>query len=642
VGAVQGTAAYPVNPTVSFPSTPDAAGAETATAGGNGGSSANIRQGAAPPDGSPSPGTDDLPQIPGYEVLRVLGGGGMGTVFQARHLAMDKMVALKLINSGWAQDNDFRRRFALEVKALARLDHPNIVPIYDAASWQGLPYMTMKFVAGKTLWHHLDRIRRDPCAAARLMIKVARAVHYLHEKGIIHRDLKPLNILLAEDDVPLVADFGLVRLADNDSGVSISLIPLGTRQYMSPEQTLGGSENYTPACDIWALGVILYELLTGSRPFSHTDTGELYRRIRHDPVPPLALSDPRAVAGLEAVARKCLAKAITDRYATAEDVAADLERWLAGEEITPPPPEPIVLAPEPEPVTRPPDPAAPRRRYRWAVAAVLLLSTLGFSGVPQQPPPPEEPSKARTITERLAAGETVWLIREKGLPSASWPVPGTDGALSLGRGGCAALSSPVVGAAELSSVDLPWPIKLRAEYAIVATHSPGARVGVYIGRKESLSNPRCISFIQFGHSELLQQQGKDAITVTRLAGFELSIGEKHTGQDRMIFPVLDDTITVPAVDEDTLRWHTVEVVIRPELLTGTWNGRELKPVFGPLVANQPKTHCIQPRLESFSKEWAKSHPPAPFAAPYIGPGMGLFVFNASAVFRNVGISRVEK
>src|SRR5205823_6174291 len=151
--------------------------------------------------------------------------------------------------------------------------------------------------------------------AARLMIRVARAVQYLHANGIVHRDLKPLNILLAEDDVPLVADFGLVKLTDEnaDHSLSLSLVPLGTRQYMSPEQTLG--KEYPPACDIWALGVILYELLVGRRPFAHDDTAELWRRIRVDPVPPLP---PGAFApvGLESIARKCLAKAISDRYAT--------------------------------------------------------------------------------------------------------------------------------------------------------------------------------------------------------------------------------------------------------------------------------------------------------------------------------------
>lgn len=454
VPAVAGTAPYPLDHTASFaPAPPDAA---TVSFGGD------------PTDPAPPP---DLPQIPGFHMLGVLGDGGMGTVFKARHLATNRLVALKLIKGGWARDNDFRARFAREAKTQANLAHPNIVPIYDAGSWSGLPYLTMKFVAGKTLYHHLERLRRDLPAAARLLAKVARAVGYLHSKGIVHRDLKPLNILLDTNDEPLVADFGLVRPtdADDDAGLSISLVPLGTRQYMSPEQTLGGRENYTPACDVWALGVILYELLAGYRPYSHEDTAELYRQIRFDPVPPLP-ARASAPAGLEAVARKCLAKSVGDRYATADAVAADLEKWAAGETI-------------PMPRER-----TPRRRMRVALAAGALVALLGFSGIPAQPPR-ETTEPARPVAERLRAGETVWFIGAKGLPQIVGMPGNRVGHVTADADGFCS-----IGSAEVALIELVPPQELPPcvlELEIAVTNGRGnTRLGAYAGRYEWHSDGR--------------------------------------------------------------------------------------------------------------------------------------------------------
>src|SRR5262249_42692281 len=151
----------------------------------------------------------------------------------------------------------------------------------DAGYWQGFPYLAMKYVPGGTLAQHLGRIRGDLPAAVRLVALVARAVDRLHADGGLHRDLKPMNILLGEGDNPLVADFGLARWIDDDSDLTVTGNPLGTRQYMAPEQTLGRKSDYAPTCDIWGLGVVLYEVLTGHRPFAHQDPVELFRQIRH-------------------------------------------------------------------------------------------------------------------------------------------------------------------------------------------------------------------------------------------------------------------------------------------------------------------------------------------------------------------------
>ncbi len=600
--AVAGTAPYPHDNTASFAPAP--ADAATASFGDD------------PTDPAPSP---DLPQIPGYRVISVLGDGGMGTVFKALHLATNRLVALKLIKSGWARDNDFRTRFALEVKVLALLDHANVVPIYDAGSWSGMPYLTMKFVAGKTLYHHLERMRRDLPVAARMLAQVARAVGYLHQKGIVHRDLKPLNILLTPEDEPLVADFGLVKFADDDQGMSITLVPLGTRQYMSPEQTLGGHENYTHACDIWALGIIVYELLAGYRPYSHEDTAELYRMIRHEPVPPLPVR-VNAPAGLEAIARKCLAKSAGDRYQTADEVAADLDKWVAGETI-------------PMPRER-----TPRRRMRAAFAAVAMVALLGFSGIPAQAPREENVPAPRSVADRLRAGETVVLIGEKGLPVVQGAVPGRDGALALRPNGYATLASPVFSAVELCAEELPWPIKFRAEYAVTEAQDGYSRTGVYVGRKPTPGADPCQSLVQLTHTEAIPARAGGPPQGIQAAAFELAVWADATPEARTTFQTVGRTVPVPAADDRAPRWHTVEVVIRPDVLGGTWNGIPLDPLFGPRLANQKGIKSVQPRLDLWANGFAREHPNRPvpmFTAPYFGPGIGVCAFNATAMYRKV-------
>jgi hypothetical protein len=602
--AVAGTAPYPVDHTASFaPAPPDAA---TVSFGGD----------ATRPNSAP-----ELPQIPGFQMLSVLGDGGMGTVFKALHLRMNKVVALKLIKSGWARDRDFHTRFALEVETLARLDHPNVVPIFDASSWSGLPYLTMKFVAGKTLYHHLERMRRDPPAAARLLAKVARAVHYLHQKGVVHRDLKPLNILLDTGDEPMVADFGLVKLADDDQGHSISLVPLGTRQYMSPEQTMGGRENYTPACDIWALGVILYELLAGYRPFSHEDTAELYRQIRFDPTPPLP-ARANAPAGLEAIARKCLAKSVGDRYATADAVAADLEKWAAGEAI-------------PMPRER-----TPRRRMRAALASVALVALLGFSGIPAQPPRAAEVPAQRSIADRLRDGETVVLIGEREMPIVATRVlPGCSGAFA-DRKGYASLTSAGVTCIELSSDPLPGPVRFRATYAITVTQDEMAQAGIFVGGKEWPLAPRpWQTVVTFGHRAAPLPEYFGAKLAKETFGFALHRWSDTPPGTRHRFPTAS-RIGPRAADTSQLEWRTVEIVIAPDVVSGMFEGTPAVSIAGSAGPGFPPARRIETDLLALAKSAPRGTVPA-FAAPYLGGSLGVYVFNAEAVFRELTLEPVR-
>jgi WD40 repeat protein len=269
-----------------------------------------------------------------YELLEELGHGGMGRVYKARQRGLGRLVALKVIRAGAAATADDRLRFRTEAEAAARLDHPNIVPVYEVGEYDGQPYLAARYVEGAPLSRHLDRFRDDPRAAAALLAALARAVHHAHQRGVLHRDLKPGNVLLewrAGDSgppVPYVADFGLARLLDQDSGLTRSGDLVGTPNYMAPEQASGGGAASTTATDVHGLGAILYALLTGRPPFAGPTVLETLERVKgREPDPPRRLN-PRVDRDLATMCLTCLAKDPRRRYASALALAEDLESWL--------------------------------------------------------------------------------------------------------------------------------------------------------------------------------------------------------------------------------------------------------------------------------------------------------------------------
>ncbi len=322
-----------------------------------------------------------------YEVLEEIAHGGMGVVFKARQKSLNRVVALKVLRAGPMASPAEWRRFRVEAEAVAHLDHPHIVPIYEVGEHEGLPYFSMKFVEGGSLAAHKQSFPADPQAAARLLVPVARAVQHAHERGILHRDLKPANILLQQEEKttdntdntdketgekkpseegewlsslpnssirvirvirgsPLVTDFGLAkRLGSADAPDSICTAAgspssatltgagsiVGTPAYMSPEQAQG--QPPTTATDVYGLGAILYELLTGRPPFQGADVRELLRKVQEqEPLPPRALNS-RISRDLDAVCRACLHRDPQRRYGSAREFAADLERCLAGQPV---------------------------------------------------------------------------------------------------------------------------------------------------------------------------------------------------------------------------------------------------------------------------------------------------------------------
>src|SRR5713101_3177498 len=279
---------------------------------------------------SPSPMLMDFGD---YELLEQIGRGGQGVVFRARQKSLNRTVALKVISLGqWASEAHVKR-FRREAEAAARLEHPCIVPIYEVGERDGSCYFSMKFVEGGQLDEVIRREPMPPRRAAKLIAKVARSVHYAHEHGILHRDIKPGNILLDEKGEPHLTDFGLARLVESESTVTRTMEVLGTPSYMAPEQAEGENEAVNSATDVYGLGAVLYQLLTGQPPFAGGTTYETIKLLLDTEPRQPRLLNPKIDRDLSTICLKCLEKHQQRRYPSALALAEDLERWLKHEPI---------------------------------------------------------------------------------------------------------------------------------------------------------------------------------------------------------------------------------------------------------------------------------------------------------------------
>jgi WD40 repeat protein/tRNA A-37 threonylcarbamoyl transferase component Bud32 len=273
------------------------------------------------------------PQVPGYDLLEELGRGGMGVVYKARHHRLNRLVAIKMILAGGHAGEAELTRFKTEAESLARLQHPNIVQVHDVGEQNGTPYFSLEFCAGGSLDRKLRGTPLPPLEAARLIEILARAVHAAHQAKVIHRDLKPVNILLTEDGIPKITDFGLAKKLDDASGQTQAGAIIGTPSYMAPEQAGAKSQEIGPACDVYALGAILYECLTGRPPFKGPSLRDTIRQVlSEEPVAPshLLTQTPR---DLETICLKCLQKEPARRYPSALALADDLRRYLDGQPV---------------------------------------------------------------------------------------------------------------------------------------------------------------------------------------------------------------------------------------------------------------------------------------------------------------------
>jgi WD40 repeat protein len=313
--------------------------------------SGSMPEGAAPPS------------IAGYEVLGELGRGGMGVVYQVWQEQLGRMAALKMISAVGRASPEEQRRFRIGAEATARMQHPNIVQVFEIGEHNGQPYLVLEFVDGDSLARRLAGTPLDPRRAAELVETLAGAIHYSHGRGVVHRDLTPSNVLLTADGTPKITDFGLAKLLTGGAERTVSGAVLGTPSYMAPEQAAGKVSAISPATDVYALGAILYELLVGRAPFRADTTLETLRQVVwEEPVSPRRLQ-PHVPRDLETICLKCLEKEPARRYASAQALAEDLGRFQNG--------EPIHVRP----------PSARRRAAHWVrrhPAAATLMTAAGL------------------------------------------------------------------------------------------------------------------------------------------------------------------------------------------------------------------------------------------------------------------------
>jgi serine/threonine protein kinase len=538
-----------------------------------------------------------------YELLEELGHGGMGVVHKARDLVLGRVVALKKVRGGRVSADDLRR-FRREAQAVARLQHRHIVALYDFGEEEGEPFLTMAYASGGNLSGRLVDFTGDARVAATLLEKVARAVQAAHEAGIVHRDLKPSNILLDEEGEPLVSDFGLAKFLDPAEGDGPEMTYtgqwVGTLPYMAPEQVAGRGNRATPATDVWALGVILCELLTGHKPFAGKGE-ELARRIRHEePTQPRVLW-PNVDGGLETVTLKCLQKDAARRYPSAAALAEDLARWLRH--------EPITARPErwwQRSWQRFRRTAAPR----FALAALLVLGVLGSGVFLFRPPRSSSPTEngagdeaaVQALQNELAAGKPVTLLGPVGIPRYyRWRTEKQRPPLPAGGRGALELESWATSLVEL----LPDPQQTRYRLSAEVSHLSATNgwAGLYFGGDE-VPTPDGPT-LRFG-TLAFAGQGEYAGQV-RMEFVCYHESEVDGGLARGRWTVHTERLGPPA---EQFPWHRVAVEVTPEKITAFWDGR--------LFCTWVRAEWVNgPERDTW---WARQHPFPNSPPPEFPPG----------------------
>jgi serine/threonine-protein kinase len=576
-----------------------------------------------PPGETPGP---QLPRLGRFELLHEIGQGGMGRVFRANDPLLDRPVALKTIRSGLLASSEEIERFLNEARAIAQFRHPHIVSLFDMGQEQGHYYLALEYVSGGTLTGQLaECTRSSPRRAVELMEKIARAVHYAHEARILHRDLKPGNILIDQAGEPRVTDFGLVKFLEGNFEVTRQGQAVGTLPYMSPEQA-AGNVDIGPASDIWSLGVILFEMLMGRRPFQGATPTELHRHITEsEPDRPRKLRRDLD-ADLETILLKCLEKNPADRYASAQALADDLRNWLDGKPI------------QARPLSRAGRVLRSVRRHplAWLSACTLVLGLAAAMILWATHDPLRE---VHEMQEMLRAGKPVTLIGQTGPPRHSRILLGD----SRSRTSVTPDQLFTVSTWETCLVELlPDPGIDRYRFEVEVLHSQASRnsPGGVVWGYHKQPTPKgwatifsCLSFSdRFNTPKELK---KAALKVKPPPGNRVQMNtylvEEPGPGERYAFFSGKPTFYEP-LQENEKRWRCLAVEVTPERVRTFWENK-------PMEGSDWKTEFIaQKSRQAIEMQIKLGVLPVAIedVVPQVRPrqGLGVMVFQGAAKFRN--------
>jgi hypothetical protein len=529
-----------------------------------------------------------------YLLEEEIARSGMGIVYLARHKKVDRVVALKTLRPGSDGSQQLLQRFEREMRAVARLEHRHIVTVYEFGEHNGQPFFTMAYAGGGSLSRHRERLHQDPRAVLVLMQKIARAVHYAHQQGVLHRDLKPGNVLLDADGEPLVADFGLAKLQGTNDELTEPGQVLGTRAYMAPEQARG-EQQLAPATDIWALGVMLYELLAGQRAFAASSRERPLRMARNEAPAPLREVRPGLGAAVEKVVSRCLQREPEQRYASAEALADDLKRLLQDE-------APLAQPAHRRGLLRG---TAGRRRALLGTAAILL-GLLAAGGLYFYPSNREGP-------------QPIVLVGKTGRPEKFRLLIEKDTAIVGVPGGSFTIQSPRVGLVELRPSS-PWErFRLEAE----------------VRHEDSVEGGMGVVGTFFGHSDYPAAGGR-AHCFTALCYGDL---DGRAGTHHLVLASYQELPTntysespVMGVRREPRMGHAPKPGVQPwRPIAVDVGGTEVVPWFEGECLLEGATLAAMADLRSTV---LRDHEKRPTPFP-VQRGLGLFVYRGTASFRNV-------
>jgi eukaryotic-like serine/threonine-protein kinase len=498
-----------------------------------------------------------------YFLLGVLGRGGMGLVFRAVHPVLHRMVALKTIHPGGEDRTDTLARFRLEGEVVARLEHPNIVRIYDFDECGGVPYFAMELMEGETLAAKLRRGRLELPEAAELVRTIASAVGYAHRQKVVHRDLKPSNVLIARDGTLKVTDFGLAKiLEEGRGGLTQTDAVMGTPSYMAPEQAAGRAAEVGPRTDVYALGAILYEALVGAPPFVGESKSRVLGLVQAGRVVPPSRRRPEIPAALEAICLKCLEVLAEDRYANADELAEELDRWLKG---------------EPTQTRRPGRVRRLLRRMKdRRVIAAMLLVAVGVGLVAALPPAWRQPAPKDSSTEIRTPDGRLLPFRVRYGDEKTKVTANADGTITV--------SSWSLCLVEYTPGPAGTPYRFRAKIRHEVSDRDG-RVGVYFAHQ---AHPGTFGETHMFGRMTYNDIGKASDAYGRAEQappspipdpaenyVRLDFVTRVAGQDRPSTGSLELAAGAPftVCGHQGNCWRALDIMVAPEAATGAWEGR---------------------------------------------------------------------